>query len=144
MLQISRIEQHYRFAYECVNGEIGEKSFWQTFIGETFKGHSEYKRIKFCGIKIIDKGAFDGCTELVELHIPRSVEFIHPEAFSNCPKLSRVVFEKGILEIEMAMNAQCSVEMSLFPPFKDFLDALTKSRGARLITSDNPSDNNWE
>ena len=143
--RILRRNSIFYFEYVDVNGERGSKPFGQTTIGDTFKGHTEYMGIKLHGIRSIDEGAFDGCTELVELHIPKSVEYIHPEAFANCPNLSRVVFERGILNIELTMTARCSVEMSLLPPFKNFLEVLPQSYGARLSTTfdENPSANNW-
>lgn len=132
-----------KFEYVDVNGDRGEVILKESFIGNALKDHTEYIGLKLNGITRISNGDFDGCSELVELHIPKTVEHIDPEAFTDCPKLSRVVFEKGVREIEMRMNARCSVEMSLFPPFDNFLDALSKSYGAWLRTDDSRSWYDW-
>ena len=131
------------YEYYDLNDSYGKNNFNRFLIGDTLKGHSEYKAVRLHGITSIRKGDFDGCTGLVELRIPASVEFIHPEAFDGCPNLSLVTFDREVREIEMNMNARCSVEMSLFPPFNNFLDALSKSYGARLRTNDSRSWYDW-
>ena len=61
----------------------------------TFNKNTQLKNIGYDAHRIVDVGVFSGCTSLISIEIPASVEEIGSCAFMDCTSLTTVTFEKG-------------------------------------------------
>jgi len=41
-------------------------------------------------VEVIDKGAFAGCTDLLSIKLPRTLQKVYPNAFAKCPNLEMI------------------------------------------------------
>ena len=73
--------------------EIGHSAFYGCSLLENviFEEGSKLKQI--LGVSQADKGAFQNCTQLKQIHIPASVEYIGCSSFKECSSLEKVSFE---------------------------------------------------
>ena len=59
-----------------------------------FHAHKSLEQILIPkSVKLIEQGAFSGCTSLKEVVIPENVEKIEAEAFFECKNLETIIFE---------------------------------------------------
>jgi len=57
--------------------------------------------------KIIGTNAFSGCTSLINIELPETVEQIQDGAFSECSRLKRIVLPKNLKEIDIYALERC-------------------------------------
>lgn len=64
----------------------------------------------------IGRGAFTGCTRLIEVVIPNSVTEIGENTFHGCPQLTRVVIPDSVKRVhEGAFSECCSLKTACIP-----------------------------
>lgn len=78
--------------------EIREQAFVRSYI----------ERVFIPQVKVIEIGAFEYSTELVEVILGAGVEEISDGAFSNCSSLSNIVFSKQLIVIGYCAFSGCS------------------------------------
>ena len=91
------------------NGD-GELSYAEaaavTSLGEIFKGNTEINAFNelqyFVGINEINAHAFNGCTNLESVVLPKSVKSIMPHAFENCEMLNALHIPANVTYINDA------------------------------------------
>ena len=72
----------------------------KTIISNCFKDYKNIKTIKMYNlVEYIEKYAFEGCVNLVQINIPDNVKDIHLTAFSGCKKLTTVKCHPKFLKI---------------------------------------------
>ena len=59
------------------------------------------------GIKVIERNAFDRCTNLVSISFPQSLRAIHRSAFAWCSKLESLILTNGIESIGISAFSLC-------------------------------------
>lgn len=68
----------------------------------SFKGLPNLQKVDFSNCEImseINVYAFDGCTKLVEVEFPDSLQKIHAYAFNNCKELTTITLTPGLIEL---------------------------------------------
>ena len=73
--------------------EIGHSAFYGCSLLENVIFEEESKLKQILGVSQADKGAFQNCTKLKQIHIPASVEYIGSSSFKGCSSLGKVSFE---------------------------------------------------
>lgn len=59
------------------------------------------------GVKVVPRGKYSGCEELVSVYIGPEVEVIEDDAFEKCPNLQNVEFSEGLKMIGSGAFADC-------------------------------------
>lgn len=73
------------------------------YIGcECFKDCSSLSGITMLGVMEIDNNAFEGCSELCSIELPKTLMHISPAAFSFCPHLQTVQIQNRFVDIDEA------------------------------------------
>ena len=73
------------------------------YIGcECFRDCSSLSEISLLGVMEIDNNAFEGCSELCSVHLPKTVMHISPNAFSFCHHLQTVQIQNRFIDIDEA------------------------------------------
>lgn len=73
--------------------EIGNSAFYGCSILKNVIFEKQSKLKQILGVSKADKGAFQNCTGLKQIHIPASVEYIGSSTFKGCSSLEGVLFE---------------------------------------------------
>ena len=90
-----------------------------TSLGEVFKGNTTIKKFPelyyFTGIKSLNDDAFNGCTNLNTLRLPKTLKTIGARALKDCKKLPLVSLPTGVNAIGEEAFAGCALmsEMEL-------------------------------
>lgn len=70
-----------------------------TSLGDVFKNTNNvqlFNELKyFTGLTSLEPNAFNGCSKLWRITIPKNVETLDPDTFVGCSQLKRVMFDKG-------------------------------------------------
>lgn len=75
---------------------------------QVFKGLLIAKTIYISdGIKVISEEAFSNCSELINIHLPRTLETLGNRAFSMCPKLTDIEIPDNIQTIPKGCFKEC-------------------------------------
>ena len=73
------------------------------YIGcECFRDCSALSEISLLGVMEIDNNAFEGCSELCSVHLPKTLMHISPNAFSFCHHLQTVQIQNRFIDIDEA------------------------------------------
>lgn len=72
-----------------------------TYVGcECFKDCTALSRFDLGGVREIDSNAFEHCSNLCTLHLPKSLFHIGPNAFSFCSSLTTVTAQNRFMDID--------------------------------------------
>lgn len=102
MFQYSNEEKYPWYPYRdhirhlvVENGVTGIGSY-------AFRGYEKLETVSlfYYGLEMIGEGAFQGCTSLTIVRLPRSVEYIRREAFRDCTSLERITLPPLLWKIE--------------------------------------------
>lgn len=87
------------------------------------------------GVETIDDEAFYGRNDIVEVIIPKSVEYINAYAFANCANLNNIVIEGDVFIGEHAFeNCENLIEVSIKGKINDVcMDSFLKCKNFRII-----------
>ena len=118
-----RIKMYPDGTWERIRGGYhGDIVIPETYNGYTVTGIREYAFDQCTDIpsvklpktlKQIEYSAFNGCTALKELIIPASVDTIYNTAFDGCSALEKVVFEDGTNVLKLGVGSS-SAESGMF------------------------------
>lgn len=67
-------------------------------------------------VKTIAEDAFNGCSKLANINVPKSVEEIGVAAFYNCVSLQKVTLHKGLKTIKSSAFKNCKIIKSMTIP----------------------------
>lgn len=118
-----RIKEYPDGTWERIKGGYnGDIVIPETYNGYTVTGIREYAFDQCTDIpsvklpktlKQIEYSAFNGCTALKEIIIPASVDTIYNTAFDGCSALEKVVFEDGTNVLKLGVGSS-SAESGMF------------------------------
>lgn len=57
----------------------------------------------------IDGGAFEGCMEITEIEIPRTIRYIEPRTFYGCSGLRKIELPESVREVDQNAFTDCSM-----------------------------------
>ena len=84
-----------------------------TSIGDAFKGNTSIKKFPelyyFTGVTTLSDDAFNGCTNLNTLKLPKKLKAIGARALKNCKKLSQINIPSGVNSIGEEAFAGCQL-----------------------------------
>lgn len=81
-----------------------------------FKDRSDIRKVVLPDtVTTIENGAFRGCTQLMEINMPKALQKIGAYAFADCLQLTKITLPEGIITIGMGAFRSCQrlVEMNL-------------------------------
>ena len=67
------------------------------------------------GVQKIDEGAFEGCSSLTEIHLPKKLEIIENGVFYGCKSLSTIELPYGVLTINKYAFRDTSIQSIILP-----------------------------
>ena len=110
-----------------------------TDLGDLFKGKTTIKNFKelyyFTGLTQIADDAFNGCTQLVSMRLPKSVRQIGNRSFMGCAKLNQLEIHDGLQTIgEDAFNG-CKVLPNISLPIESSTIPARAFKGCAAFTS---------
>ncbi|MBQ8965770.1 leucine-rich repeat domain-containing protein [Ruminococcus sp.] len=68
------------------------------------------------GVRVIQQGAFLGCSGIETITLPEGLEVISRKAFWGCEKLRQVIFPKSLRNIDLCAFRECSSLEEVFIP----------------------------
>ena len=103
---------------------------------EMYKGKTGLNSISISdGVTIIQRSAFENCSDLVSVKIPTSVRRIEWNAFAGCNNLNNIVVDPSIVEIDCWMDSRHVSKMTLYRPFdNELIEFLVKGYEMELKT----------
>lgn len=113
----------------------------ENILPKTFQEDHNIKRVELSdGIESICSDAFINCTELEEMTLPASLKEIGAYAFRGCDKLSNIVVNEKITEVEYFTETYSITEEK---PFNDLLKNLKEGYKVKFFIKRTPLDDNW-
>jgi len=125
---------------EQVQINIGNHSK-ENILPKTFQEDHNIRRVELSdGIEYINSDAFINCTKLEEMILPASLKEIGAYAFRGCGKLSSIVVNERITEVEYSTETYSITEEK---PFNDLLKNLKEGYKVKFFIKRTPLDDNW-
>lgn len=72
-----------------------------------FNGSTVESIYFFTGVEIISDAAFFGCSNLKDLHLPKSVTTLGKSAFASCTSIKSVILPEKVATVDSACFAYC-------------------------------------
>jgi len=113
-------------SYYLVDGEVSvERSYDSKYEGEiVIPDKVSYNNILF-PVTAINIGAFQGCSNLRKITLPKSIKIIRFNAFDGCTSLESMELHEGIEEILSDAFKRCtSLKKLVFPQSLHFIDQI--------------------
>ena len=113
----------------------------ENILPKTFQEDHNIRRVELSdGIEYINSDAFINCTKLEEMILPASLKEIGAYAFRGCGKLSSIVVNERITEVEYSTETYSITEEK---PFNDLLKNLKEGYKVKFVIERTPLDDNW-
>lgn len=113
----------------------------ENILPKTFQEDHNIRRVELSdGIEYINSDAFINCTKLEEMILPASLKEIGAYAFRGCGKLSSIVVNERITEVEYFTETYSITEEK---PFNDLLKNLKEGYKVKFFIKRTPLDDNW-
>lgn len=103
----------------------GQISFWEAqkveSLGEAFKGSSikSFNELQyFTGLTSISENAFNGCSSMTAITLPKEVTTIQKSAFQDCPALPSITIPAEVTFLGSRVFQGCSKLQSITVPSK--------------------------
>ena len=113
----------------------------ENILPKTFQEDHNIKRVELSdGIESICSDAFINCTELEEMILPASLKEIGAYAFRGCDKLSNIVVNEKITEVEYFASAFNITEEK---PFENLLKSIKDGCKVKFFIDRSPLNDNW-
>lgn len=113
----------------------------ENILPKTFQEDHNIRRVELSdGIEYINSDAFINCTKLEEMILPASLKEIGAYAFRGCGKLSSIVVNERITEVEYFTETYSITEEK---PFNDLLKNLKEGNKVKFFIERTPLDDNW-
>ena len=128
-----------------VSGETENIFVTNKAIGQSNKGDDTLKEVELTdGIITICEGAFEDCTALTTVVIPKSVVAIEQNAFLGCKSLQGVIVS-GLEEVDCWFDGRGVAKLSLFEPSSgELVEYLKKGYRMDLHFKGNPRADHWD